>query len=353
MATMVNCHPHFLTFDYEITPSLAELERSLEIRRLVRKGISAHCRHIGLPIRFHAQGSFRLLTAVRRDGLDLDDGILFRAESFVERPSIGALQEIVFEALRHRGFAVFTRQPCLRLLHARGVRSTSSSIWRMRTVRFAWRIDPMAGCRHFIAWFETPADPQATAQMRRLVKYYKMWAARMAPQAMATGIVLTILIKTLHHSDRRDDVALARTMRAVVDHLEAGNGCLRPTPPTGEDLLKDELTRRQLGQFVSLLRGFVEIAERAIATAETERALGAPGMGDVARLNYPAVSTDKRDARLTVRDRESDSRTEIPAGSWEFVDPQLIRLLPAGTHFERKRSAATAARSAGIPFAGA
>jgi len=59
----------------------------------------------------------------------------------------------------------------------------------------------------------------------------------------------------------------------------------------------------------------------------------APGKGDVVRLNYPAASTDQRDARLTVRDRESDSRTEISAGSWEFVDRQSIRLLPAGTHF--------------------
>ena len=60
----------------------------------------------------------------------------------------------------------------------------------------------------------------------------------------------------------------------------------------------------------------------------------APGKGDVARLNYPAVSIDQRNARLTVRDRESDSRTEIPARSWEFVDPQSIRLLPVGTRFE-------------------
>ena len=58
-----------------------------------------------------------------------------------------------------------------------------------------------------------------------------------------------------------------------------------------------------------------------------------PGKGDVVRLNYPSVSTDQRDALLTVRDRESGSRTEIPAGSWEFVDRQSIRLLPAGTHF--------------------
>jgi Alpha/beta hydrolase domain len=59
----------------------------------------------------------------------------------------------------------------------------------------------------------------------------------------------------------------------------------------------------------------------------------APGKGDVVRLNYPAVSTDRVRARLTVRDRESDTRTEIPADAWEFVDNRSIRLLPAGTLF--------------------
>jgi hypothetical protein len=59
----------------------------------------------------------------------------------------------------------------------------------------------------------------------------------------------------------------------------------------------------------------------------------APGKGDIVRLPYPAVSTDTREARLTVRDRESDSRTEIPADSWEFADAQSIRLLPPGSLF--------------------
>ena len=51
------------------------------------------------------------------------------------------------------------------------------------------------------------------------------------------------------------------------------------------------------------------------------------------RLNYPAVSTDPRRARLSVRDRESDARTEIAADGWEFIDDRSIRLLPAGTLF--------------------
>jgi hypothetical protein len=59
----------------------------------------------------------------------------------------------------------------------------------------------------------------------------------------------------------------------------------------------------------------------------------APGKGDVVRLNYPAVSTDRRKARLTVRDREIDARTEIPADAWEFVDNRSIRLLPLGASF--------------------
>ena len=51
------------------------------------------------------------------------------------------------------------------------------------------------------------------------------------------------------------------------------------------------------------------------------------------RLNFSAVSTDTRKARLTVRDRESDARTDIQADSWEFVDERTIRLRPAGTNF--------------------
>ncbi len=59
----------------------------------------------------------------------------------------------------------------------------------------------------------------------------------------------------------------------------------------------------------------------------------APGKGDVVRLNYPVVSSDRRRARLTVRDRESDARAEIAADDWEFVDNRSIRLLPAGSSF--------------------
>lgn len=60
----------------------------------------------------------------------------------------------------------------------------------------------------------------------------------------------------------------------------------------------------------------------------------AAGDGLSRRLAYPAASLDQPAARLCVRSRESDARTEIPRGAWEFVDDRTIRLLPEGRRFE-------------------
>jgi hypothetical protein len=59
----------------------------------------------------------------------------------------------------------------------------------------------------------------------------------------------------------------------------------------------------------------------------------APGDGSVRRLSYAAASIDQPGARLTVRDRESDQRSEIPRDEWEFIDDRSIRLLPPGRNF--------------------
>jgi hypothetical protein len=60
----------------------------------------------------------------------------------------------------------------------------------------------------------------------------------------------------------------------------------------------------------------------------------AAGDGSIRRLSYPAASTDQPGARLTVRNRESDQRTEIPCDEWEFLDDRTIRMLPVGRNFQ-------------------
>src|SRR5204862_7277627 len=52
------------------------------------------------------------------------------------------------------------------------------------------------------------------------------------------------------------------------------------------------------------------------------------------RLSYPAASLDQPEARLVVRDRESDRRRDIPRDEWQFVDNRSIRLLPESRPFE-------------------
>ena len=59
-----------------------------------------------------------------------------------------------------------------------------------------------------------------------------------------------------------------------------------------------------------------------------------PGDGSTHRLPYSVATLHQPEARLVVRDRESEPRTEIPRGEWEFVDGRTIRLLPEGRKFE-------------------
>jgi hypothetical protein len=54
-------------------------------------------------------------------------------------------------------------------------------------------------------------------------------------------------------------------------------------------------------------------------------------------LTYPAATLDKSQASLTVRVQYSDPPTSIPSTGWEFVNARTIRLLPAGTPFEKGR----------------
>jgi hypothetical protein len=51
---------------------------------------------------------------------------------------------------------------------------------------------------------------------------------------------------------------------------------------------------------------------------------------DTFSLSYEAASLDPKEARLTVRRKEADPETEIPADGFAFVDARTIKLLPEG-----------------------
>ncbi|MBI3325332.1 MAG: hypothetical protein HYZ81_01320 [Nitrospinae bacterium] len=53
-----------------------------------------------------------------------------------------------------------------------------------------------------------------------------------------------------------------------------------------------------------------------------------------APLSYEAGTLDQGRARLTVRTKEGDARTEIPPSQWAYADARSIKLLPDGTKFQ-------------------
>jgi Alpha/beta hydrolase domain len=53
-----------------------------------------------------------------------------------------------------------------------------------------------------------------------------------------------------------------------------------------------------------------------------------------APLSYEAATLDQGQARLTVRTREGEARTEIPPTQWAYADARSITLLPEGTAFQ-------------------
>ena len=53
--------------------------------------------------------------------------------------------------------------------------------------------------------------------------------------------------------------------------------------------------------------------------------------GPTFRLSYEAATMDQGSSRLTLRRNEKDARVEVASGSWEYVNAQEIRLLPAET----------------------
>lgn len=53
-----------------------------------------------------------------------------------------------------------------------------------------------------------------------------------------------------------------------------------------------------------------------------------------APLSYEAATLDQDRARLTVRAREGDPRTEIPSSQWAYADARSIKLLPDGATFQ-------------------
>lgn len=126
-------------------------------------------------------------------------------------------------------------------------------------------------------WFkDLHDDPNDRAQLRRLVCYFKMWAALKIEDESArpSSIMLTALVaEAFGELDRSDlvddDDVLEKTITAVADRLHGDAEVPNPAD-TGENL--NRLTSKSSNDLVARLREFEDTARRANATTSEESA---------------------------------------------------------------------------------
>jgi hypothetical protein len=267
-ATVADCHPNFVEFNSLITPSLARRDSLVccrnDIRRAVRRALSGP--PLKLDLEFRPQGSFRLGTAVERPNCDIDDGVFFLASDFgLHEPSVELLFELVHRSLSSQGYFCYKRNPCVRIVFANGLRMDLVIFLKRKSGTYyahrsdGWvKTDPL----FLIHWFERRMD--ADGQLRRLVKYAKIWLDKQ-PSKMPTGVVMTILLAQNHVHSGRDDLAFVETLKSVQRQLSQEFACRRPTPPVGEDLLCNELDIHQQKWFDQAVEEAIQMGTAAVS----------------------------------------------------------------------------------------
>ncbi len=114
----------------------------------------------------------------------------------------------------------------------------------------------------FSQWFKD----EATAQLRRIVRYAKAWKNfrenKNTNLKFPSGFALTILVAQNYVEDDYDDVAFRETMKAIQSTLNDKFECLRPTTPEGEDLFEDFSDTRE-NDFLSALDKLVDACQKA------------------------------------------------------------------------------------------
>lgn len=126
-----------------------------------------------------------------------------------------------------------------------------------------WEIsDPKA----FYLWFQSKFDREDTAQVRRLIRYMKMWSA-LRLKAPPSSVLITVLVSEAYLTATvdavdGDDLAL-RTIASAVRVRLLSEGRVENPVNTAEDL--NRMDAAQTAAFLSGLAELEQIADRAMA----------------------------------------------------------------------------------------
>lgn len=282
---MANCSDIFLEYNGIIRLTDARrksLKKSRkELRKKIRKYFDEEKKDEIKP-KFTGQGSLLMDTIINPiprketvDGeektylyYDVDDGVYFIGdEDENTRKSIQTYHNWIYDAVKgHTNTDPIDKNTCIRVLFADGHNIDLPTYYKKGTIpelahkTKGWiESDP----KEFADWFIKQADKNG--QLRNIVRYLKGWKDnrefKRSDKYFPSGLILTILASNNFRSHQREDIALKETLILIESSLSKTFECLRPTTPSGENLL-EEYTHKDY--FLDELRKFIADAKKAI-----------------------------------------------------------------------------------------
>lgn len=142
--------------------------------------------------------------------------------------------------------------------------ATEKNVWE--------KSDPQA----FYSWFQDRFSEEDSSQIRRLIRYVKIWVSLHIKDSPPTSILLTVLVseaylKITEQECESDDVVIKCVAEKIIERLE--NNMIVENPVNKEENL-NRLSSQQTSIFLDNLHNLVGVADRAlIANSEFEAAI--------------------------------------------------------------------------------
>lgn len=271
---MADLHREFQKFNQALSIKGNRLSRLQSSKDAVQNAVIKHFKtDPQLPVpKFRLQGSYKMGTIIlKKDNTyDVDLGIYFEQMTSLTAKT---LQANVLKAVRtHTSQGAQHKERCIRVVYAGEFNidlpvylSPSGKPHPSLATKSGWIV---SNPKELMDWFAKRKNNNG--QLTRVVKYLKAWANARSSK-MPSGIALSVWAAKHFVPDKRDDIALIKTAKAIRSSFFLGQVVCK-CPATPNDDLVERLDSNQKRNFKKALDNLIEQGDFAIKHKEAKSA---------------------------------------------------------------------------------
>jgi hypothetical protein len=280
---VANLHKAFVTFHDQIALSSVKKAVLRTVRDAIRERIRKYFRDklcVDIP-KFRGQGAYAIGTATNplSGEYDIDDGVylqhLDKSDSSRWFASETVHQWVIDATDGHPEEKPMNKKTCIRVRHAGQYHvdlpiyaELNGKLYLAECGAWGWhRSDPLALTDWFINAVKSNGE-----QLRRMIRCLKAWADFQSGRRgkMPNGLVLSVCAVRNFVANARDDIAMAKILRAIQSDTEGLIYLLNPVDLFEE--LTARLTKGQKIRFQEAIASAVLDAEKAIQSGSPKKA---------------------------------------------------------------------------------